>query len=306
MKTLHMLLGGAIMLWMMPTSAEEAKSNNDKQQIAALVSGQAAAMASPTSSFNNNYRNLQAPIYQNRVSDRGRQQDDNSRIRQIPVKHRTRFDDDDVFERHHRGWNNGWHNRDRVKVEYRTAYYPSYFDSYRASTPSWPSYYHSHQLGWHERGWRVDYQTVDPYWFAIISSIAVSQAWSNAQLARAINDDNLRQQMIEDEAIRQQMIASGYPRDQVYYPPRPQSYYSSPTISTTPIPNPNSPLYGAKPLASGEQVANLNANKNVMFFCHFGNKQQTAEAFRQLKSPDMSVWKNLDSFNKCRAWASLP
>ena len=340
MKPFQLLLGSAIMLWMMPTFAEEvdlhsqAKRHVDfKQRVAASVTQQAAVLSGQVNSSvgikhipvtvqatdpnNYNRQNAQAPTYQSRDSHHGRHQSGFSRTRQTHPIHNTHFNM--THNRINPGWSNhGWHHRDRVTVQYRTPYYPSYSDNYRFDhTRSWPSHY-----GWREHGWRVDYRVVDPYWFAVITSIAIAQAWSDAQVARAINDDRFRQQMIEDEDIRQQMIASGYPRDQVYYPPQPQRYFeSSPTFTRDPVPttvnpttpyvttsapNPNSPLYGNAPLASGEQIANRNANKNVLFFCHFGNKQQTAEAFRQLQSPDMTVWKNLDSFNKCRAWAVLP
>lgn len=137
-------------------------------------------------------------------------------------------------------------------------------------------------------------------------------------MAQAINDDNLRQQLIYDEDIRQQMIASGYPADQIDYPddygydnpydlnspypPQSQNGYYPPPVSS----NPNSPLYNGVPLASGDQIANRNANQNVLFFCNAGNKQQTLEALRLIQSPDMSIWKTLESYNKCRSWATAP
>jgi hypothetical protein len=65
-------------------------------------------------------------------------------------------------------------------------------------------------------------------------------------------------------------------------------------------------VYSGASLSSGEQVANRNANQNTLFFCNAGNKQQTVEAIRQIQSPDLSVWKTIESYNKCRAWAASP
>ena len=221
--------------------------------------------------------------------------------------------------------NQGWQNQGRMITQYRMPYRQGYSDRYRVNyTRSWPTNY-----GWRVHGWSRDYREADPYWFAVITSIALAQAWSDAEVAQAINDDNLRQQLIYDEDIRQQMIASGYPADQVDYPSDdyddnsngyPPAGYDNPYDLNTTYPsqnsngyalppassNPNSPLYNGAPLASGDQVANRNANQNVLFFCNAGNKQKTAEAFRQIQSPDMSVWKTLESFNKCRSWAVLP
>ncbi len=220
--------------------------------------------------------------------------------------------------------NQGWQSHDRVITQYRMPYRQGYSDRYRVHyTRSWPSNY-----GWRSHGWSRNYREADPYWFALITSIALAQAWSDAELAQAINDDNLRQQLIYDEDIRQQMIASGYPVNQIDYPDDygdgpngyPPSGYDNPYDLNTTYPpqnqntyypspvssNPNSPLYSGAPLASGEQVANRNANQNVLFFCNSGNKQQTAEALRQIQSPDMSVWKTIESYNNCRSWATSP
>ena len=211
--------------------------------------------------------------------------------------------------------NRGWRGSDRVITQYRMPYRQGYSDRYRVHyTRGWPSNY-----GWRSHGWTVNYREADPYWFALITSIALAQAWSDAEVAQAINDDHLRQQLIYDEDIRQQMIASGYPPDQIYYgddyddqydnpydlnstypPQNPTTYY--PPASS----NPNSPLYNGAPLASGDQIANRNANQNVLFFCNAGNKQQTAEAFKQVQSIDVSVWKTIESYNKCRSWAATP
>ena len=211
--------------------------------------------------------------------------------------------------------NQSWQNRDRVTTQYRMPYRQGYSDRYRVHyTRGWPSNY-----GWRSHGWTVNYREADPYWFALITSIALAQAWSDAEVAQAINDDHLRQQLIYDEDIRQQMIASGYPPDQIYhgddyddqydnpydlnstYPPQNPTTYYPPASS-----NPNSPLYNGAPLASGDQIANRNANQNVLFFCNAGNKQQTAEAFKQVQSIDVSVWKTIESYNKCRSWAATP
>lgn len=220
--------------------------------------------------------------------------------------------------------NQGWRGSDRVVTQYRMPYRQGYSDRYRVHyTRGWPSNY-----GWRSHGWSVNYREIDPYWFALITSIALAQAWSDAEVAQAINDNNLRQQLIYDEDIRQQMIASGYPPDQVYYspndyddeygyppagydnpydlnttyPPQNQNSNTSPPVSS----NPNSPLYSGAPLASGDQVANRNANQNALFFCNAGNKQQTAEAFRRVQSIDVNVWKTIESYNKCRSWATSP
>ncbi len=72
---------------------------------------------------------------------------------------------------------------------------------------------------WRDHGWRTDYQTVDPYWFAVITSMAFAQSWSDDELSDAINDDNLRQHLLYDASVRQQMLSSGFPADQVDYPP---------------------------------------------------------------------------------------
>lgn len=222
--------------------------------------------------------------------------------------------------------NQGWRNNNRA-AQYRMPYRQGYSDRYRVHyVQSWPTNY-----GWRSHGWSRNYREADPYWFAVITSIALAQAWSDAEVAQAINDNNLRQQLIYDEDIRQQMIASGYPANQVYYssydygndpnvypragydnpydlnttyPPQTQNGYYPPTPPTSS--NPNSPLYNGIPLASGDQVANRNANQNALFFCNGGNKQQTLDAFRQVQSIDVSVWKTIESYNKCRSWAVLP
>ena len=72
---------------------------------------------------------------------------------------------------------------------------------------------------WRDHGWRTDYQSVDPYWFAVVTSMAFAQSWSDDELSQAINDDNLRQQLLYDASVRQQMVSSGFPEDQVDYPP---------------------------------------------------------------------------------------
>lgn len=229
-----------------------------------------------------------------------------------------------IHDQDDQGWQDqGWRNHDRGMSQYRMPYRQGYTDRYRVHyIQSWPSDY-----GWRSHGWSMNYRDDDPYWFAVITSIALAQAWSDAEVDQAINDQNLRQQLIDDEDIRQQMIASGYPVDQIDYlyadsgnrsygyplvrydnpydmrttypPQNPNTDYSSPTSN-----NPNSPLYNGVPLASGEQVANRNANQNALFFCNAGNKQQTADAIRQIQSPDMSVWKTTDAYNKCRSWAT--
>lgn len=216
--------------------------------------------------------------------------------------------------------NQGWRDRGWAG-QYRMPYRQGYSDRYRVYySRNWPSNY-----GWREHGWYVDYRDADPYWFAVITSIALAQAWSDAELTVAINDSNLRQQLIYDEDIRQQMIASGYPVDQMYYSSDYGDQYDNPydlnttysTQTTTvyypsqaspPVAssNPNSPLYNGVPLASGDQIANRNANQNALFFCNAGNKQQTADALRQIRSSDMSIWKTMESYNKCRTWATAP
>lgn len=77
--------------------------------------------------------------------------------------------------------------------------------------------------------------------------------------------------------------------------------------------NPNSPLYEGQTssavtasVTTGQQVANRNANQNVLFFCTAGDRAQTAEAFQKVQSVDLSVWKNLNDFKKCQAWAVAP
>lgn len=245
---------------------------------------------------------------------------------------------------HDSHFNSDWDRR------YRMPYRRGDSGAYRIRyVQSWPSNY-----GWRVHGWRRDYRTVDPYWFALITSIAVAQAWSDAEVTQAINDDNLRQQLIYDDAVRQQMIDSGYPADQVDYPddyssdsyagqyddqgPYGQSPYPTPysqgqvTIQSTqsgyyPPPNqpapitsnygasyvsPSSPLYGnnqnvnsqSSSLASGEQIANLNANKNALFFCTAGNKPATIQAMSQIQKTDLSVWKTMERFDRCAAWAT--
>lgn len=214
----------------------------------------------------------------------------------------------------------GWQNQTRVTTQYRMPYRQGYSDRYRVHYQrTWPSNY-----GWRSHGWSRNYREVDPYWFALITSIALAQAWSDVEVAQAINDDNLRQQLIYDEDVRQQMITSGYPADQIdyppddygndpngydnpydlntTYPPQNQNTYTPPPVSS----NPNSSLYSGAPLASGDQVANRNANQNALFFCNAGNKQQSAEAFKQVQSIDVSVWKTIESYNKCRSWAAAP
>lgn len=85
----------------------------------------------------------------------------------------------------------------------------------------------------------------------------------------------------------------------------PQYVYYKQSVTVV---NPNSPLYEGQvtPVTTGQQVANRNANQNVLFFCTAGNRAQTAEAFKQVKSADLSVWTDLESFNKCKAWAVAP
>ena len=230
----------------------------------------------------------------------------------------------------------GWENH------YRMPYRQGNSGGYRVNyAHSWPSNY-----GWRVHGWREDYRTVDPYWFAVITSMAVAQAWSDAEIAQAINDDNLRQQLIYDADVRQQMIDSGYPAAQVDYPttsaegydssysddqsvpadyagqdqsnqgqyPNSQepaavqsSYYPPPNQPEPSSVNPNSPLYNGGQDAtapSGEQVANVNANKNALFFCTAGNKQEAIQAFSQIQSPDLTIWKTMSSFDRCAAWAT--
>ncbi len=82
----------------------------------------------------------------------------------------------------------------------------------------------------------------------------------------------------------------------------PQYVYYKQSVTVV---NPNSPLYTGlvTPVTTGQQVANRNANQNVLFFCTAGNRAQTAEAFKQAQSADLSVWTDLESFNKCKAWA---
>ncbi len=219
---------------------------------------------------------------------------------------------------------------------------------------------------WRGNGWRTDYRTVDPYWFALITSMAYQQSWSDYETSLAINDDNLRQQLLYDASVRQQMLDSGFPADQVDYPPDvingdpsydpnySGGYYqgynqgadpnisydpnrdpaydpnydprtdpnyvptSAPVYTTTrtyvtpPAPysldpnSPNSPVtenkgYGT--VTSGEQVANKNANKNVLFFCNAKNRAETARAFKQVQSMDLSVWPDIETFNTCRLWS---
>jgi len=222
---------------------------------------------------------------------------------------------------------------------------------------------------WHEHGWRADYQSVDPYWFAVITSMAYAQSWSDDELSQAINDDNLRLQLLYDANVRQQMVDSGFPVDQVDYPPQvmagdpsydpnyDQGYYqgynqraepgvgydpnrdpaydpnydprsdpnyvpsSAPVYVTervyrTPAapaslnpysPNSPSPDNGSnntnRSVTSGDQVANRNANKNVQFFCNAKNRAETARAFKQVQSMDLSVWPDIESYNTCRIWS---
>jgi hypothetical protein len=236
--------------------------------------------------------------------------------------------------------NHGWENH--YRMPYRSGNDGRYTVRY---VRSWPINY-----GWRAHGWRVNYRTVDPYWFAVITSIAVAQAWSDAEIAQAINDDHLRQQLLYDADLRHQMVDSGYPSDQLYYLDQGSNGYASPypddqgapysdnqrpylpqydqgqgatqVIQTTqssyyPPPNqpapssmtPNSPLYAGYQgvnMPSGEQIANLNANKNALFFCSAGNKQSTALALRSVIHPDLSVWKAMDAYNRCAMWASTP
>lgn|GEM_PF-3162455 len=116
--------------------------------------------------------------------------------------------------------NAGWAHADRrpnytwVNNHYHMPFWNNNPERYRVVyRHEWP-----HHYDWHRYGWREDYAVVDPYWYAVITSIALSQAWSDAQLAQAINDDQLRQQLIYDADIRQQMLDSGYPADQIVYP----------------------------------------------------------------------------------------
>jgi hypothetical protein len=241
----------------------------------------------------------------------------------------------------------GWENH------YRMPYRQGNTGGYRVHyAQSWPSNY-----GWRVHGWREDYRTVDPYWFAVITSMAVAQAWSDAEIAQAINDNNLRQQLLYDADVRQQMINSGYPADQVDYPDNgsvvsgdsasysddqsmppdyqdqsqqdqnqtdqsqypnqynqdqgasQSSYYPPPNQTEPSSMSPSSPLYAGNQgvaMPSGEQVANLSANKNALFFCSAGNKQSTASALRSITRPDMSVWKTMSAYNRCAMWASAP
>ncbi len=251
-----------------------------------------------------------------------------------------RFDHDD-----HRGdphFNSGWENH--YRMPYRHGDGGGYHVRY---VQNWPRHY-----TWWEHGWREDYQAIDPYWFALITSIAVAQTWSDAEVAQAINDNNLRQQLIYDADVRQQMIDSGYPADQVdypendfgadgyglqysdgqnqynqnpypaqygqgqvtiqssqtgYYPPPNQPAPSYSTSNPTSYVSSSSPLYTGHQntnLASGEQIANLNANKNALFFCTAGNKPAAIQAFHQIQSTDMSVWKTMERFDRCSAWAT--
>lgn len=252
-------------------------------------------------------------------------------VNQSPSYHRD-FDHDSHF-------NSDWDRR------YRMPYRRGDTGGYRVHyVQSWP-----HHYDWWEHGWREDYRTVDPYWFAVITSIAVAQAWSDAEIAQAINDNNLRQQLIYDAGVRQQMIDSGYPADQVVYPDDAQYYDDQGSYGQNPYPaqysqgqvvvqssqsgyypppnqpapsyatgsginyvSPSSPLYGnnqnlnnqSTSVASGEQVANLNANKNALFFCTAGNKPATIQALSQIQKTDMSVWKTMERFDRCAAWAT--
>jgi len=253
-----------------------------------------------------------------------------------------------VIHSNDQGFNRGPHFTPGWVNHYRMPYRHGSSGAYRVHyAQSWPSNY-----GWRVLGWREDYRTVDPYWYAVITSMAVAQAWSDAEIAQAINDDNLRQQLIYDADVRQQMIDSGYPANQIDYPDSgagadgyaasypddqnvPPDYnsqdqydqsqypaqYNQGQVSTQttqsgyypppdqPAPtsvNPNSPLYNGgqdTTAPSGEQIANLNANKNALFFCTAGNKSEAIQAFSQIQSPDMTVWKTMSSFDRCSAWA---
>ena len=90
---------------------------------------------------------------------------------------------------------------------------------------------------------------------------------------------------------------------QIDHDPRYVYYKQSVTVV-----DPKSPLYVGKvtSVTTGQQVVNRNANQNVLFFCVAGNRAQTAEAFKQVQNADLSVWTDLESFNKCKAWASSP
>jgi hypothetical protein len=262
------------------------------------------------------------------------------------LSHNTQFNTQDSHQSPH--FTQGWVNH------YRMPYRQGNTGGYRVHyAQSWPSNY-----GWRVHGWREDYRTVDPYWFAVITSMAVAQSWSDAEIAQAINDDNLRQQLIYDADVRQQMINSGYPANQIDYPSdgsfvsgdsvsnsddqsmppdyqdqsqsdqnlypnqynqdqvatqtvqtTQSNYYPPPNQAAPTSLNPSSPLYSANPseaMPSGEQIANLNANKNALFFCDAGNKQSTALALRSVTHPDMSIWKTIDAFNRCAMWASAP
>jgi hypothetical protein len=171
----------------------------------------------------------------------------------------------------------GWANH--YRLPYRNGNDGRYTVRY---VQSWPIDY-----GWRAHGWRENYRTFDPYWFAVITSMAVAQAWSDAEIAQAINDDHLRQQLLYDADLRQQMVDSGYPADQLAY--LDQDAGNQGVI-----------------VPSGEQIANLNANKNALFFCNAGNKQSTALALRSVTHPDLSVWKAMDAYNRCAMWASTP
>ncbi len=276
--------------------------------------------------------------------DTGQQRFDNHSFGNHGADNRG-FDNHADFNNHGPHFTPGWTNH--YRMPYRQGNSGGYSVHY---TRSWPSNY-----GWRVHGWREDYQTVDPYWFALITSMAVAQSWSDEELAQAINDDNLRQQMIYDADVRQQMINSGYPAAQVDYPPTDDSvdasgyppsdqgdqgvppdyngqeqysqgqysqdpnqynqapspdqggYYPPPNQPAPMSISPNSPLYNSGQdagMPSGEQIANQNANKNALFFCTTGNKQQAAQAFSQIQSPDMTVWTTMDSFNRCASWAT--
>lgn len=252
-----------------------------------------------------------------------------------------------------RNWQNHYRmpyangSAERYSVRYHRGWHPNY--------------------DWRDHGWRTDYRTVDPYWFAVVTSIAYSQSWSDDELAEAINDDNLRQQLLYDANVRQQMLDSGFPPDQVDYPPQvlagdpgydpnySDGYYQGynqraqagigydPTRDPAYDPNydprtdpnyvptsapvyvtqrtyqvpaapaslnpysPNSPSYpdnSNSSITPGVQVANKNANKNAQFFCNAKNRAETARAFRQVESMDLSVWPDIESYNTCRIWSS--
>jgi hypothetical protein len=354
MKTSRVLLSCMVITLMMPAFADDMdgqyqrqgkRDGNSKQQTTIVTTGQEQVRPN----YGNNYsaNNYYTNNDRNRVvsdgigsdgyirtndpnlTNRGYIRADNSnlssdgyiRTNQNRSINYGNSHDNYIRDRDHQGWQQ---NHNHVTTQYRMPYRQGYSDRYRVSySRNWPTNY-----GWRVHGWSRNYREADPYWFAIITSIALAQAWSDAEVAQAINDNNLRQQLIYDEDIRQQMITSGYPADQVDYPPDdygndpngyPPAGYDNPYDQNTTYPpqnstayyppissNPNSPLYSGAPLASGDQIANRNANQNVLFFCNAGNKQQTAEAFRQIQSPDMRVWKTLESFNKCRSWAVLP